>query len=99
MPTNTAPTHVVRMKNTKPNRFLPMAWHVVHISPNEIYTFRWGRGAGYFTVHHGDIGSSPDDNQILETVQIGHDWTDENDVATQARNWLRHRTRPRRQTA
>jgi hypothetical protein len=99
MSTKNVPPRVVRVKNPKANRFLPMAWHVERISPNEVYTFRWGRGAGYFTVHRGDIGASPYNDHLIETVHIGHDWTDEDDVAAQARSWLRQRAGPRRRTA
>ncbi|MGI8310325.1 hypothetical protein [Saccharopolyspora hattusasensis] len=84
------------MKKTGPKRFLPMAWHVEQVSPTEVYTFRWGRGSGVFTVHRGDIGSSHDDNHLIATVRIGRDWIDEWDIATQARQWRRSRAGPRR---
>ncbi|MBB5153296.1 hypothetical protein BJ970_000830 [Saccharopolyspora phatthalungensis] len=82
-----------------PKRFLPMAWRVERVSPTEVYTFRWGRGSGVVTVHRGDIGSSHDNDQLIDTVHIGSDWADESDVATQARLWLRSRIGPRRRSA
>ncbi|MEV0082024.1 hypothetical protein [Saccharopolyspora sp. NPDC050642] len=99
MAQNSKPPRVVRVKHTKPNRFLPMAWRVERLSPTEAYTIRWGRGAGYFTVHRGDIGSSPDDAHLIDTVHIGHGWADEADVAAQLRTWLRHKANPHRRTA
>jgi hypothetical protein len=88
-----------KAKSERPKRFLPMAWRVERLSPTEVYTFRWGRGSGVFTVHRGDIGSSHGNERLIETVHIGHDWVDEDDVATQARLWLRHRAGPRRRSA
>ncbi|MGP4019075.1 hypothetical protein [Saccharopolyspora sp. 5N708] len=85
--------------NLLPKRFLPMAWHVERVSPGEVYTFRWGRGSGVFTVHRGDIGSSHSNDRRIETVRIGRDWTDAADVATQARLWLSTRVGPRRRNA
>ena len=65
-----------------------MAWHVERVSPREVYTFRWGRGAGYLTVHAGNIGANHDDTYLVATVNGVGDWADETDVAMQARKWL-----------
>ncbi|MEV0054842.1 hypothetical protein AB0H34_30580 [Saccharopolyspora shandongensis] len=40
-----------------------------------------GSGAGYFTVHRGDIGSSRDGAHLIDTVHIGHGRADETNVA------------------
>ncbi|MGW3470203.1 hypothetical protein ACWDKQ_17495 [Saccharopolyspora sp. NPDC000995] len=87
------------MSTTGPKRYLPMTWRVERVSPTEVYTFRWGRGAGYLTVHRGDIGSSHENDRLIDTVHIGRDWVDEPDVAAQARLWLRSRIGPRRRGA
>ncbi|QIZ36136.1 hypothetical protein [Saccharopolyspora sp. ASAGF58] len=86
-------------KKRKRDRFLPMAWRVERVAPDEVYTFRWGRGAGYFTVHRGDIGSSHGNERLVETVHIVRDWVDESDVAAQARSWLNTRAQSQRRPA
>ncbi|QUH02322.1 hypothetical protein HUO13_17300 [Saccharopolyspora erythraea] len=64
---------------------LPMAWHVEVVSSREVYTVRWGRGAGFLTVHAGDIGTSHGNAHLVDTVHGVGDWADEADVAAQAR--------------
>ncbi|GAA2803034.1 hypothetical protein GCM10010470_42640 [Saccharopolyspora taberi] len=66
-----------------------MAWHVEDVSPAEVYTFRWGRGAGYFTVHAGDIGASHSNERLVDTVRAASDWATEADVTAHAKRWLR----------
>ena len=70
-------------------RFLPMAWHVEVVSATEVYTFRWGRGAGYLTVHAGDQSASHGTTHLIATVRGVGDWADEVDVEIQAKRWLR----------
>lgn len=70
-------------------KFLPMAWHFERVSARESYTFRWGRGAGVITVHRGDLRGSHSDDGLVDTVEIGIDWMDDQDVRVQARKWLR----------
>lgn len=68
-----------------------MAWHHVRVSPGESYTFRWGRGAGFFTVHTGDQRAKHTDDGLVATVRDVGDWRGEEDVVAQARKWLRAR--------
>ena len=72
-------------------RHLPMAWHHVRVSPGESYTFRWGRGAGFLTVHVGDQRAKHTDDGLVATVRGVGDWRGEEDVVAQARKWLRVR--------
>lgn len=70
-------------------KFLPMAWHFERVSAREAYTFRWGRGSGLITVHRGDFRGSHNDEGLVDTVQVGIDWIDDQDVRVQARKWIR----------
>ncbi|GAB3299111.1 hypothetical protein [Parasphingorhabdus pacifica] len=70
-------------------RCLPMAWHFVRVSQAESYTFRWGRGAGFLTVHTGDQRAKHTDDGLVATVRGVGDWRGREDLAAQAARWLR----------
>lgn len=72
-------------------RHLPMAWLHVRVSERESYTFRWGRGAGFLTVHAGDQRGSHTDDRLIATVRGIGDWGGDEDLVAQARKWLRER--------
>lgn len=69
-------------------RHLPTTWVFARTPSGCAYTFRWGRGAGFLTVHVGDQRASHDDDSLLEIVHIGRDWDDDDDVRVVARQWL-----------
>lgn len=70
---------------------LPMAWHFMQVSANESYTIRWGRGVGFLTVHAGDQRAKHTDDGLVATVRNVGDWRGDEDVAAQAKKWLRSR--------
>ncbi len=84
------------MTARRPRRFLPMVWHFARVSERESYTFRWGRGSGVITVHRGDVRGSHGEETLLCTIPVGIDWTEENDLRRQARQWLRAREQHQR---
>jgi hypothetical protein len=72
-------------------RSLPVTWLCERTAQGEVFTFRWGRGAGAMTVQRGDARGQHHDDGLVDVVAVGGDWIDDNDVRVQARKWLRSR--------
>ncbi|WP_189060116.1 hypothetical protein [Longimycelium tulufanense] len=65
---------------------LPAAWH-----HRDGFTFRWGRGDKVVTVHQGRHLASYSNTFLVDALEVGRDWDDDNDVAHIVRWWFQHR--------
>ncbi|HEY8374229.1 MAG TPA: hypothetical protein VIL00_15945 [Pseudonocardiaceae bacterium] len=65
----------------------PVAWH-----RRAGFTFRWGRGDPYMTVHRGDHVGSLNMSGLVDRVPVPPSgWTDQEQVRQFAERWLRSR--------
>ncbi|WP_189060745.1 hypothetical protein [Longimycelium tulufanense] len=73
---------------------MPTAWH--HYAG---YTFRWGRGDHTVTVHQGRHLASYANTFLVDVIDVGADWEDDNDLVRVTHWWLRQQWRGTENTA